>query len=131
MKLTRQQAKLRKEIEDIAEIVGMDHWNILQYRPAGRSIRLLITKAQLVRSAIVMDYAFLDELLTTIICNYFFALPARKAESQYPKLWSTKRFKIFNHQIMDEVYLLKKLNVVRAIRDVPSDIVSAVQRIKI
>jgi hypothetical protein len=35
--LTPKQLRLRKEIEDIASMVGMDHWNILNYKPSART----------------------------------------------------------------------------------------------
>jgi hypothetical protein len=48
--LTPQQRSLRKDIEDIASIVKMDHWNILNYRPSRRrTIILKQTKDKLIR----------------------------------------------------------------------------------
>jgi hypothetical protein len=50
-------------------------------------------KDQLVRSEVVMGYTVLDELLTDIICDYYF--PPKKGQvSSYPTLWKTKPFKV-------------------------------------
>jgi hypothetical protein len=49
-------------------------------------------KDQLVRSEVVMGYTVLDELLTDIICDYYF--PPKKGQVSYPTLWKTKPFKV-------------------------------------
>ena len=92
-------------------------------------MRLQLIKAQMIRSEVIVVYTFVDELLTTIICNYYFRVPRRKRAAKHHQLWKTKHFRIFNHQIMDEIYLFKKLSIVRAMREIPKNVVSAVGRI--
>jgi hypothetical protein len=125
--LTRKQRLLKREIEDIAASIELDHWNILDYPAPTRTLRLEIIKKQMIRSQVVTRYTFIDECLTLIICNHYFYKPPSK--KTYRDLWKTKRFKIFNHYIMDETYLLKKLSIVDAISKVPKEIASAIQRI--
>ncbi|HZQ12701.1 MAG TPA: hypothetical protein VFB31_07825 [Pseudolabrys sp.] len=129
-RLTRTQRKLHSEVEEIAAAVRMDVWNIERYSepPFSRTALLKIMKDKLVRSHVIIKYALIDEYLTDVICNYYFYRQARK-NTTYRELWRTKRFEIFVHHLMDEMFLLKKLSVVDAIKGVPSEVSSAIQRI--
>jgi hypothetical protein len=127
MALTPKQRKLRSEIEAIASSISIDHWNIEQYDPEMRTMFLDLAKDQLVRGNVIIKYTLLDELLTDIICNYYFRRP--KKTTSYRKLWRTKRFQVFVHYLMDETFLLKKLTVVQALHKVPRDVSTAIARI--
>ena len=105
MALTPKQRRLRTEIEKIASIVSMDHWNIEGYEHA-RTPFLELMKDKLVRSEVILKYTLLDEYLTDIICNFYFPAPRNQTHRE---LWKTKRFKLFVHYIMDETFLLKNL----------------------
>jgi hypothetical protein len=128
--LTPAQKKLRSEIVEIAKAARMDFWNIEKYEqpPFDRTALLKIMKDKLVRSHVIIKYALIDEYLTDIICNYYFHRQAAK-NATFRQLWRTKRFKLFVHYLMDETFLLKKLSLVEAIRDVPTDVSSAVKRL--
>ena len=116
--LTRAERKLRSEVEEIASFVQMDVvWNFERYAP-DLTTWLGIMKDKLVRSHIVAQYTFIDEYLTMIICNYYFYRP--KKNIWYRELWKTKRFRVFMHHLMDEMFMPKKLSVVEAIKDVPT-----------
>jgi hypothetical protein len=110
--------------------VRMDVWNIEGYKqPAlDRKVLLRIMKDKLVRSHVIIKYTYIDELLTDIICNYYFHLQSRK-NTTYRALWRTKRFRTFVHYLMDETFLLKKLLLVEAINNVPTDVSNAIKRI--
>jgi hypothetical protein len=105
----------------------MDHWNILDYEPDARTTRLGLIKRQLVLSEIILKYTFIDECLTVIVCHYYFKGP--EGGSAWTKLWKTKKFQIFNHYIMDVIYMLKKLGVVRGIKEVPKAVRDNIGRI--
>ena len=125
--LTRRERKLRREVEEIAVAVRMDVWNIERFSPASeRATVLEMMKNKFVRSHVIIQYAFIDEYLTDIICDYYFHRPKQR---HYGKLWKTKRFKIFVHRLMDEMFLLKKLSAVEAIKDVPKEVSKAIKRI--
>ncbi len=130
MPLTEKQKRLRTEIEAISKEVRMDFWNIENYKqpPFDRTALLQITKDKLVRSHVIIKYALIEECLTDIICNYYFHRQA-KQNTTYAALWRTKRFRTFVHYLMEEMFLLKKLALVDAIRTVPKDVSSAIQRI--
>jgi hypothetical protein len=122
--LTAKQRRLRREIEDIAAMLRMDHWNIEQFEPDERTTMLEVMKNSLIRGEIVLRYTLIDEYLTAIICYYFF----RRSQS-FRELWRTKKFRIFNHQIMDEMFLLPKMQVVHAIASLPGEVQDNITRI--
>ena len=108
----------------------MDVWNIESYKqpPFNRKVLLEIMKDKLVRGHVVLKYAYIDEFLTDIICNYYFHLQSMK-NTTYREIWRTKRFRTFVHYLMDETFLLKKLSLVEAIKKVPTNVSSAIKRI--
>jgi hypothetical protein len=71
-RLTPKQQRLRREIEDIASIMAMDHWNILNYDAEARTTRLELAKNRLVRGDIIIKYTLIDEFLTVIIIRFYF-----------------------------------------------------------
>jgi hypothetical protein len=76
-KLTPKQRQLQREIEEIAESIGMDHWNIEKYPADARTPKLGVMKMQLIRGEIITKYTLIDEFLTVIICNYYFKNPLK------------------------------------------------------
>jgi hypothetical protein len=126
-KLTLKQRRLIAEFEEIAASIQMDYWNILDYREDGRTVILELMKQQLIRGEIIMRYTFIDECLSLIVCHYYFKAP--KQQFSFPRLWRTKKFQIFAHYFLDETYLLKKMDFVSAIKQIPSPIKSAIARI--
>jgi hypothetical protein len=86
-------ARLRRELDAIAETIGIDYWNILDREAAARTPVLEVIKRELIRGEIVTEYTLVDDLVATKICEYFF--PGRGMIS----LWKTKRFRRFNSDI--------------------------------
>jgi hypothetical protein len=74
-KLTPKQRRLIAEFEEIAALVRMDYWNILDYDEDGRTVILEIMKQQLICSDIIMSYTLIDEFLSVILCHYYFKVP--------------------------------------------------------
>jgi hypothetical protein len=126
-RLTPKQQRLQREIEDIASIMAMDHWNILDYDPEARTTRLDLMKNRLVRSDIIIKYTLIDEFLTVIIVHFYF--PRRNKDATFRELWRTKKFRVFNHYLMDETYLLNKVKIVRTIEEIPSNIRNIIEGI--
>jgi hypothetical protein len=85
---------------------------------------LKMAKHKLVIAQIVEDYTHIDELLGTIIVKYFFDFGAKNAR----QLWRTKRFERFNHFILERMYLVQKLALVKAIRPVPREAARFVEK---
>jgi len=127
MTLTPKQRKLIADIETIAAIVHMDHWNIHSYAPETRTTCLELIKNKLVRSEVIFKFALIDELLSVIICHHYFPKPQKAAT--FRRLWKTKKFRIFNHHILGEIYLLPKMRLVHAIRSLPPNVRNNIERI--
>jgi hypothetical protein len=128
MGLTRAERKLQDEVRDIALLIDVDFWVVEEnYKPQYRRGKLELMRDKLVRTEVVYRYNLIDEFLTCVICDYYFPRP--KKSVSYAKLWRTKHFKLFVHYLMDEIYLLKKLSMVDAIRKVPTDVSNSIKRI--
>jgi hypothetical protein len=124
MALTRKQKALKAEIQQIAEFIGVNHWNAERYDPDGRTVILELMKNQMVRGEIIMLHTLIDELLSDIVCSQYFP----KGRS-FASLWRTKKFQIFNHHVIEVLGLLEKLAFVRAAKKVPKDVVNNIERI--
>jgi hypothetical protein len=102
-RLTATQRKLKKELEEIAEIVKVDYWNIYKWERVARTPVLEVMKRELIRGEVVGQYTLIDDLLSTEVCRYF--LPGKNLTAQ----WKTKRFKRFNYYVIERLYLTQKL----------------------
>ena len=129
MALTRAQRRRQIEVDQIAMAIGVDHWNIEDLEDEARIPVLEVMKNQLIRGEIVMQYTLIDEHLTIAICDYFFR--RRNPKRTYRQLWRTKRFRIFNHHIMDETNLLPKMRIVHEIAPIPGHITERIRRIDV
>jgi hypothetical protein len=120
--LTPLQKRLLAEVEDVAELSRLDYVNILDYDPEERTARLRLMKNQIVRSQIVADYTFVDEMLGSAIRHYFFG-----KKRGFIKLWKTRKFKTFNHYILEVLSLTEKLRLVKSITKVPKAVAADIE----
>ena len=128
MPLTKTERKLVKVAKEIAEITGndldtVDNWDEGEFR----RYAIMGTINHMVIGEVIVRYTLLDELLTSLIAKYFFRVP--KQRMKFKKWWRTKKFKIFNHHIMDEMFLLKKMQLAHAIKPIPGSVQSSIQRV--
>ena len=124
MALTKKQAALVFELSEIAQLFKMDVALALAQRGKWKSTYLEVIKRELVRGKIVHWYTYRDELLACRIARYFFGKSKR-----FQGLWRTKRFKRFNHYVLDQQALLQKLRFAREIKPVPREIVADIERL--
>lgn len=124
--MTRLQKKLLAELEVIAAMARLDYGNILDYDPEERTARLRLMKNQIVRSQIIADYTFVDEMLGSAICHYFFG-----RKKGFIKLWKTKKFKTFNHYILEVLSLPEKLRLVKATTKVPKAVAADIEALNV
>jgi hypothetical protein len=75
---------------------------------------LELAKDQIIRSAIIQKYVLLDEFLSAVVCWHFFG-----KRRGFPELWRTKRFRSFNYFVLERLYLLQKLDLVRSVHEIP------------
>jgi hypothetical protein len=125
MALTRVQKRLYDEAREIAKEVMLDIWQIEAWPSAVRIDILRVAIHRMVIAEVVVQYTLLDEILADLICRYYF----KEKHTHFGKLWKTKRFKTFVQYVLDEMYLLKKLEVVNQIESVPSDVRKTVQKV--
>ena len=121
-KLTKAQKRLLAELADIAELCALDYDDILDYDPEERTTRLELMKRQLAVGKVVWEYTYVDEMLSANICQFFFG----KGKG-FVRLWKTKRFKAFNHYVVEVLSLTEKLRLVKGIRKVPKAIAADIE----
>src|SRR5262249_19278490 len=111
MALTRAQQRIVGEIEELLRIGGYD-WRVVEelYEPDARLEQLKRIKLDFIRMKVIGDYVFADELLSVIIVAYFFPV------KDFPMRWKNKKMLTFMHFIMEELFMLRKLALVREIR---------------
>lgn len=125
MRLTKLQCQIIADYDELAAPSKIDV-TLLPHDAEDRTLHLRLAFHEWVRAQVIMKYALIDEYLACIIANYYFGKPK---EPHYGKLWRTKKFRIFNHQVLDELYLLKKKDLVHAIKPLPPAITSKIMAI--
>jgi hypothetical protein len=123
-RLTSLQKRLLAEICEIADLTRLDYSKVQQYDPEERTTRLRLMKDQLIRSQVIMDYTFVDEMLGAAICRYFFG-----KKRDFIKLWKTKKFRNFNHYVLEVLGLTEKLRLVKETGKVPKDVSRKVEKL--
>jgi hypothetical protein len=108
---------LADEAVAIAQLVGV---NVDEIKDKS-DVRLVLA------AEVATQYALIDEILAEIIVRYFFDIEPDVLH--FEKAWKTEKFKIFVHHILDEMVLLKKLSIVRAIGPVPNEVSRIIDRI--
>jgi len=123
-RLTAAQRRLVSEVNEIADLFNLSVPAVLNEDPESWTPRLRLAKDQLVRSQVIVWYTLVDEFLNTRLVHYFFGRKRR-----FQQLWRTKRFRLFNHHLLEELSLLQKLRFARAIKAIPKPIVSDIERL--
>lgn len=123
-KLTKKQKRLIEELDEIFALLEMDYWKIQEYPAEFRTVTLELQKNQIIRSAVVIQYTLIDEHLNNQICKYFFG-----AKTSFIKLWKTRKFQVFNYHILENLYLLQKLSLVKDIIKIPKKIVANIEKV--
>ncbi len=123
-KLSATQRRLVEELNQIADLFNLSPTSILEEDPDSWTPRLRLAKDQLVRSQVAVWYTLVDEFLNSRIAHYLFS-----RRRSFPELWRTKRFKLFNYHVLEELSLLQKVRFVKAIEEVPKPIVADIERL--
>jgi hypothetical protein len=111
---------LLEDARSIAFLVGVDLDTVKV-----SAIRLELAVHKMVIAEVVSQYTLLDEILGEIIIEYFFKVdPATLHLSDEPNAYT-----IFSHHILDEMFLLKKMAIVHAIKALPGEVTSVIQRV--
>lgn len=114
-KVTKKQRSLESELDYLLSILALDPAEIIASAdPEARIPCLKLAKDQVIRSSVILKYVLMDEFLGGIICWYYFG-----KKKSFQQLWRTKRFKSFNYFILEKLYLLQKLDLVKSIHEIP------------
>jgi hypothetical protein len=124
VKTTYTQRKILRELDEIADLLGMNFREIEEVEKEARIPVLKNIKDQYVRGEVIIAYALIDEFLSSAICQYFFG-----RKKGFIKLWRTKKFKNFNYYVLEKLYLLNKLDLVKTFFKIPREIENAIKRI--
>jgi hypothetical protein len=127
MALTRAQRGLQREAEVISEITKTNFASVGEKDADMRIPLLKIAINHMVVGEVVNWYTLLDEMMSDVICKYFFKVPNK--QFHFGRLWRTKKFRTFVHYMLDEMYLLKKMELVHAIKPLPGQVRSTVYKV--
>jgi hypothetical protein len=125
-RLTTKQHRLQREVNELLELLHLDPHLIKEYDRSIRTAKLEWMIRWLARAAVVEAYTFVDELLADQICWFYFG-----RKRPFWKQWRTKRFATFNHYIVQNMYPLEKLRLVKAFREVPRKISTDIQHLNV
>jgi hypothetical protein len=121
---TGAQRRLIEEIRQIQVELGLDLEELVEeHEGRERTYDLEMARDRLIAAAIVEDYTWFDEGLACIIARYFFG------RRSFIELWRTKRFQRFNHFILERLYLLQKLALVKDLIEVPREVVTYMEKL--
>ena len=123
-RLTTTQENLKKEIDEIIRLFGLNYSDIEDEDREARTARLKLIKDQYIRSEVIMAYVLIDEFLNDTISWYLFGRRRSLAH-----LWKTQKFRNFNYYVLEKLNLLNKLDLAKVILKMPRAIESAIKRI--
>jgi hypothetical protein len=113
--LTKKQQELITDLRHLRARLLLDcDESINEISPKARTPVLEFARDQATRTAVILKYVLMDELLSSVICWHYFG-----KKRGFPELWKTKRFKSFNYFVLEKLYLLQKLDLVKSIHDIP------------
>jgi hypothetical protein len=122
--LTTYQRRLVGEIEEIACLLKLDYAKTKSYERAARTPLLEMMRRKLIISEVITSYTLTDEHLNVCLCHYFFG-----RKRGFIKLWKTKRFKVFNYHVLEELPLMAKLRFVKSFSKVPKAVAADIERL--
>lgn len=123
-RLTQRERHLAREIEEIAAILKLDYANISSYERDARTPLLEMMRRKLIISEVITSYTLTDEHLNVRLCHYFFG-----RKKNFIKLWKTKRFRLFNYHVLEELPLMAKLRFVKSTSKVPKAVAADIERL--
>jgi hypothetical protein len=121
--LSPRQRSLLAELRELAELFLIDFGNIEEYDRDTRTTRLELMRRELIRGQVVHWYTYIDELLSYRIIRLYF--PVRRG----PRLWETKRFRLFNQFVLEELSLLAKMRFARAVKELSKPTARTVEQL--
>jgi hypothetical protein len=124
--LMKYQARALREYERILEITGLNPERALDFTEDSPEAVVPILKSmtdQVVRSDVIFEYTIIDMELDFILFRYFFGTGKKMRAAR-----RTKRYKTFR-LMLQNIYLIQKLSIVRSFKKVPKNIISKIAAI--
>lgn len=119
--LSRKQRSLIREIELIRRIFGFGRTDAAFARGKELTTDLQLTKDLMIRSVVVMIYALVDESLNLAICRKMFG--GERGRFEFNR---SKRFRAFHHYMLENLPLVKKVEFVKAVYQIPASVSKAI-----
>ena len=126
MALTKKQRALVDELQEMRDLMLLNYEQIEEYPAPSRTTSLLLMRNKLVRGQVVVSYTLIDEFLTNRLCRFIFG-----RQRSFPDLWKTKRFRLFNHYVVESLSLLEKLRFAKAIQEIPKPIAKDIESLNV
>jgi hypothetical protein len=123
-RLTTKQKRLTEELNQICELLSLDYQNVLDYEREVRTVYLEAARNKIIRGQVIIWYTLIDEYLNMEICHYYFG-----RKRSFPKLWRTKKFRLFNYHVLEELHLMQKLHHIKSIKKIPKNILTTIEKL--
>jgi hypothetical protein len=123
-RLTAYQNRLVSELEEMTVLLKLDFADIRSYERTARTPLLEMMQRKMVISEVITSYTLTDEHLNMHLCHFFFG-----RKKSFIKLWKTRRFKLFNYHVLEELPLMAKLRFLKSISKVPKGVAADIERL--
>jgi hypothetical protein len=123
-RLTAHQLKAFREVEEIASMTKLDYPYILAHKRDARTPIIEHMRRTMTLSEVITRYTLVDEYLNLTLCHYFFG-----RNKSTIKLWKTKKFRLFNHHVMEELSLMAKFRFAKSIARMPKGVAGDIDRL--
>lgn len=124
MALTKHQRRLVNELGEVASLLRLDYHEIESYERDARTPLLERMKRQFIIGEVITSYTLTDEHLNVEIAHFFFG-----RKRNFIALWKTKKFKLFNYHVLEELSLMAKLRFVKSITKMPKAVAADIERL--
>jgi hypothetical protein len=122
--LTAHQRRIVRELEELASLLRLDYQDIQSYEREARLPLLERMRRQFILGEVISRYTLVDEYLNMRIAHYFFG-----RDRSFIHLWKTKKFKLFNWHVIEELSLMAKLRFAKSISPLPKAVAADVERL--
>ena len=123
-KLSAEEERAVEELNEIYSWLDMDYWKVKEWPEQLRASVLRLVKRRAVIGHIIVQYTMIDEMFNAEICRYFFGPEEGMVEPS-----GVERHKNFSDHILERLYVLQKMAVIRSFCTIPKDIRDKVNRL--
>jgi len=123
-RLNAEEERAVEELDEIYHLLSMDYWKIEEWPERLRASALRLAKRRAVMGQIIVQYTMIDELLNREICRYFFGPDEGMLGTS-----GVEKHRNFSDYILERLYVLQKMAVVRSFCTVPKDIREKVNKL--